>query len=419
LYLSKGEVYVKTLLERAKGAALDVIVDNKVPFNTMALLSSHTEQIKGLRFSPSCWADIQKFLEANPGPLPLLGTLSIHPKTGTTMFDYNMKKPLPRSLFSNAPNLKVFHFHSGIPMKPAFSYFFFPNLVSVEFMTSWNRFDALQLLDFLEASPMLRTVHLETTTGISFEGVPQDRVVALPNVESFNLIGREGGPGYKLATHISCPSARFASFKHEGYDSLVIPGEVFPPSDSWSTIVHHYANNPTEEVTLEIKAGYTIECKLTFRSLDATVLELCSKLIVDCENEEEARGSSTEMHSQVFAQATRTVQNQPHLANIKRVHIYHDFSSGEFSDTPHIANEAARLLKSLGPLDELTIHHWDLEPYFHPFFGPRRDYIQLVFPPIKELTSHIHGMFLTDNLWLRLWGSRSCSMHEGCPSNVW
>jgi hypothetical protein len=381
LYLSKGEVYVKTLLERAKGTALDIVVDGRVPLNTMALISSHTEQIEDLQFSPGCWADIQDFLEANPGPLPLLGTLSIHAKSGATMFDRDMKEPLPRSLFGEAPNLKVFRFCPDLP--PFLSYFFFPNLVSIEFATTSNSFYALQLFDFLEASTMLRTVHLEIMARIRFEGVPQERVVALPNVENFNLIVSEGGPGYKLAAHISCPSATFTSLRHETRDHLAIPGEVFPPLVSWSAIARHYTNSPTEEATLEIKAGGTIECKLAFRSLDATVLELCSKVIVHYESEEETYERSVKTPGQVFAEATRTIQNHPHIANIKRLHIYH--FSGEYPDTP-IANTVARLLKSLGPLDQLTIHHYDLEPYFHPFFGPRRGYIQLVFPPVKELT---------------------------------
>jgi hypothetical protein len=33
----------------------------------------------------------------------------------------------------------------------------------------------------------------------------------------------------------------------------------------------------------------------------------------------------------------------------------------------HIANEARQLFKSVGSLDELTIHHCDLRPYFHSF----------------------------------------------------
>ena len=41
LFLSNGEVYVKTHLERARGSPLDIITDCDAPVGTVALLSSH------------------------------------------------------------------------------------------------------------------------------------------------------------------------------------------------------------------------------------------------------------------------------------------------------------------------------------------------------------------------------------------
>ena len=78
LFLSKGQVYLKTLLERAKGSALDVFIDSIVPVNTMELLSTRSGQIKRLDFSGGDWQNIQKFSEVNSGLLPLLHTLTIN-----------------------------------------------------------------------------------------------------------------------------------------------------------------------------------------------------------------------------------------------------------------------------------------------------------------------------------------------------
>ena len=59
MYLSNGEVYVKNLLERVKGSALDILVGSTDSVSTIALLLPHTEQIRSLDFNYSLWADIQ------------------------------------------------------------------------------------------------------------------------------------------------------------------------------------------------------------------------------------------------------------------------------------------------------------------------------------------------------------------------
>ena len=43
LYLSKGEVYVKTLLERTRGSALDITANRTNPIGAMALLPPHNK----------------------------------------------------------------------------------------------------------------------------------------------------------------------------------------------------------------------------------------------------------------------------------------------------------------------------------------------------------------------------------------
>jgi hypothetical protein len=68
---------MKTLLERAKGSALDITIDLGTPPDTMILLSSKVQQIRHLTFPLNCWMDVLKFSEAISGPLPLLRTIKI------------------------------------------------------------------------------------------------------------------------------------------------------------------------------------------------------------------------------------------------------------------------------------------------------------------------------------------------------
>jgi hypothetical protein len=388
LYLSKGEDYVKTLLERAKGSALDVTVGYRVPVDTMTLLSLHTKQFKRLCFARNQLADILRFSEVNSGPLPLLHTLEIVAAQGDSPEDSDaITHPSPL-LFDNAPNMKVFRLHSdSVLWTPSFGPFVFPNLVSFDFSaTPVVVFLASGLLDFLEGSPMLRTVDIKLTAYVSFEGTPRERVVVLPHVETFTLIVTNGRPGHRLAAHLSCPSARSVSVQHELETGGVVPGGIFPGSALWKTIIHQYTKNPIEEVTLETRITSTVTCKLAFRSADAAVVELHFKFTD--EGEEEPVLPLEDIHQEVFAQATRTIRNHPQLASVKRLHIFHGYYSFNSAKVSNIAKEVGQLFKSVGPLDELTIHCCDLRPYFHSFFNlPECDVEKpIMFPPIKKLT---------------------------------
>ena len=106
-----GEAYTKTLLERAKGSPLDIIIDRRdAPLETITVIHPHAQQIRHLEFAENPWADIIKFSEANSEPLPLLRTLKITP-----MGSYGLpSQPNPPSVpfFGNAVNLENFAFHS-------------------------------------------------------------------------------------------------------------------------------------------------------------------------------------------------------------------------------------------------------------------------------------------------------------------
>ena len=399
LFLSEGEVYLKTLLGRVKGTALDVISTYRVPVSTMALLSSHTKQIRYLQFTYNEWMDIQAFSQISSGPLPLLHTLAI-----TTFMEYGLSRfdrpPSSPLLFSSAVNLEVFRLHSNSDRPPFLSQFAFPNIVSFEFTARLSRgFRALQLLDFLEGSTMLRTIFIRIHSNISVEGIPQDKLILLPKVETFELIVSEGGPGYKIATCISCPSARHTSLRHEKYDYETIPEEMFPSSAAWNAIVRQYTSNPVEEVALEIRLASVISCNLTFRSPNTAGINLCFRASTDDEEEDpiELELRSAEIHHEGFTQATRTIRNYPHLANVKRLRIYHSCSYNLAISIPRIANEVGRLFKTLGPLDELTLDRCDLQSYFHSPLNLLENFIEepVIFPPIRMLTVS-HPMCCSD-----------------------
>jgi hypothetical protein len=153
-----------------------------------------------------------------------------------------------------------------------------------------------------------------------------------------------------------------------------------------STIIRQYSRSPAEEVTLKIQTALS-QCKLAFRSADATTIELCFGLY-------ESMLFTTEMHNEVFTQATEAVRNHPQLASTNRLHICHSPSSGHVSAVPHIANEVGLLFGSVGSLNELTICHCYLRPYLISLLNPEDGYATepVAFPPIKKLTiSHPHS----------------------------
>jgi len=390
---------VTTLLERAKGSALDVIVSRKDPIGSMTLLPPHNNQIRYLDFACNNWVDIQRFSEVNPGPFPLLRTLIVNAVEEINLDGTGLITFPSLPLFSTAVTLDKFHLHTE--GSPFLSHFAFPNLTTFElFAVLGEEFHASELLNFLEASPMLQAVDVKIAANISFEGVPPERVVVLPNVEAFCLDVTDGGPGYRIAAHLSCPSAKCTSFVHEKDIDETTPQEIFPTLVSWNTIVRQYATSPAEEVTLEIKIdpNPVITCSLIFRSPDATVINLIFRVIASDEDEDEFDLPPMEMHNEVFSQASKFIQDHPQLANVKRLRICHSFLSIGSTEDAHIANGLGRLFKSLGPLEELTIYCCDLQPYLPPsFHTPEFSGIEepVVFPPVKDLTI-THPLFSSD-----------------------
>ena len=383
LFPRKGEDYLKAFLDRAKGSALDVSCDCVVPVSTMALLSPHSKQIRRLDLTCKALSDIRRFLEGNCGPLSFLHTLAIDVAVDGVSEDFDETFPSP-SLFSDAVNLKVFHFHSFAGWSPSLSYFTFPNLVSFDLSTiSQDDFLLPQLLDFLEASPALRMVHMRIDADMEIS--PSERAVVLPNVEKFTLII----PCYfetGIVAHISCPSARHTSLVVLTERTPVIV--AFPtPVDLWNSIVHWNTKRLVEGVTLKIRAAPIIAWTLTLRSSNATTIELRNQF------------SASDTDEDIFDllcvdEAISTIRSHPQLANIKSLRICDEFSFIDSTGASSVGDEAGKLFKSLGPLDELIIHHCSLRPYLLPLFTEDSAEEPVTFPPIKEFSfSHPADIF--------------------------
>ena len=412
----KGEEYTEAILGRSKETTLDVSIGGRVPADVDPLLSPHIRRIGCLDFVCNKWVDIQKFSEINTGPLPLLYTLDINVNVENGPEDFGVITPsLP--LFSNAMHLKEFYFYSDTKRSPPINHFIFPSLVLFDFSVRPSEgFHVSPLLDFLEASPTLRTIHVRITANMSLEDVPLGRVVILPNVETFDLTVTDGGPGYKLAAHISCPSARHTTITQKDED----PEQAFPTSDLWDAIIRQYTRSSAEEVTLDLRTFLVFTCKLTFRSPDTTVIELNYTIDLYGENGDEYDQRTLEALEDVFTKATLVLRNHPQLAIVKCLNICHSFQP--FLDTfpttiPHIANETGRLFKALGSLDELTIYRCDIRPYFHSFLDVPEDDITepVVFPPIKQLTIS-HPVDSSDGQCLRAIVGLAKSQHAlGIP----
>ena len=386
LSLSNDEAYVQTFLERAQRSMLDISADDRDPaINTWPLLSSHTEQIRCLHFVCHDWLKIKEFADIMSGPLPFLHALTINDKGPLNPYG------LPDSswpLFSNALNLKIFRFHGVSEWSPPLDHFVFPNLVSFDFSAnSDNPFETMQLLDFLEASPMLQTVQMTIVANTISEDIPQERVVDLPNVESFTLVLGDclstRKLGYGIVGHISCPSVRFTSFVQMGDPTWDIPPvDLFPDSIAWDAIFSRYTTNTIEEVTLKITTYPSIGCEIVLQSPDASIIEL--RLKTSQENPQHIPPTK-EFHNIIFTQATRAILDYPQLKKIRRLRICHNF--GVDTDASHISNDVRQLFGSLGHLDELEIYDCDVYPYLC-HLNQTNDKVEepMVFPSTKKLT---------------------------------
>jgi hypothetical protein len=364
-----------TLLERSKGSVLDIIAIrdpiamDTVRAETLTLLSPHTQRIGALKFTDSYWSDIQEFSDVTSGPLPLLRTLNID-----IFYErhWPMMAPPSLPLFTGAVNLKEFHLRSG--GLPFLDHFIFPNLTILDLsVIPGEGFPVSQLLNFLEASPTLRTVHL--AVGVLLEDVPPGRVVVLPNAGEFKLLISKIEPSCEVAAHITCPSARLASLSYrQGAQELMYPN-IFPTSIAWNAIAGQYTASPVEEVMLAIAAieNSIIVCFLTFLSPGPAVLRLGFK----GSKRDDIYMALGDRHVGIFSRASMTIRTHPLLLNIKRLRIRDRDATVNSNEPTRIAGDIKQLFQSMGPLDTLSLDVFDLRPYLAHPDG---------FPPIKGLT---------------------------------
>ena len=391
LFLRRGEEYLSTLLKRAKGSALDVIFDCWFwTANTITLISNHARQIRSIEFILCNWQDILAF-ESNSGRLPLLRTLKIVSlKIDASIFPAAISPPVP--IFRDSIDLKQFIFHCRCWELQLLSHFVYPNLTTFELSSDpGGECSASHLLDFLKASPLLRMVEMKIFGTIILASIPEGTVVVLPDVETFSLHMVDGPSTqiYDLASHISCPRARYTSLTHEvDEDDMMVGLGLFPTPDSWNTIVCQYMANPIEEVTLEINdsTDEDLECFLAFRSSDATTVRLGFN--VDETGEVGLLMDRAEMGWEIFSQALTTIRDHPLLPHVKRLHIKYKATAPDTYET-RMADKVRELFGSLEPLDELTICGCDLRIFLRHFLrGSWFNGLEtpLVFLQAKKLT---------------------------------
>ena len=376
---------MSTLLKRAKGSALDVIICRNPPPGTISILSPRFRQIRHLELSYSHWEDIVTYSETASGPLPLLCTLVVTP------LEYAQSSAVtPPSLpfFGGAVNLRRFVFNSK--KLNLLNHFVFPNLTTFELSAqqAWTS-NASDLFHFLKASPMLRTLEMTIDGRITLESVPQEVVVVLPNVETFSLSVSDASAIYKIAARISCPCAKHTSLNQDLPDNDLASGlAIFPISASWNMISRQYARSQAEEVALEIKRdlyGSGITCLLTFQSSDATTVKLASRVYET--DEDDVYASLDAMGWELFSRACGTIQNYPSLSHVKRLHIKYRATIQHPDEAMPMSDGVGELFDSMGSLGELTIHGCDL----HIILGSLLQELYysempVSFPHIKELT---------------------------------
>ena len=295
-------------------------------------------------------------------------------------------------LFRGSVNLEEFDWELDFPMNFGTEWagslgdFAFPNLTTFKLTASPT--DGLytsDLFDFLKTSPTLRTVEVRINGRILPNSIPRDTLV-LPNVETFSLRSMDSTWNvYESAIHVSCPRAKYTSLINEiPHDQFTFDPDtdtIFPDSVSWSSIVRQYTASPVEEVTFEInriQSEFVNVFSLTFRSPDATVIELGFEF---------PNSGQDGMNLEIFTRACRTIQDHPKVSHVRRLHIKDRSGILDGSNALAMAGLVEALFRSLGPLDELTVHGCDLQIFFAPhiylweFRSAGRQ-----FPPVQELT---------------------------------
>jgi len=139
-----------------------------------------------------------------------------------------------------------------------------------------------------------------------------------------------------------------------------------------NAIIRQYTRSPIEEVRLDITDPcHFVACSLTFLSTDTTVIKFCFQI-------DEGEDTSRSFVCNVFSEACRAIRDLPPLANVKYLHIYGLDVEREL--IVQVSQDFEGVLKSLGPLEKLTIRDCDMRPWF--LYRPEI----LEYPPIRLFT---------------------------------
>ena len=271
---------------------------------------------------------------------------------------------------------------------PHLGHFTFPNLTTFELSTT----EANE--EFSVSFPAAQLPRsLANTTDSSYRDCGGNAHRRCPFGESHRPSKCRGvlrDSGYRIAAHVTCPSARLTSLIY-GYCAEGETPQVFPTSVSWNVIGPQYMTSTIDEVALRIKAAEDdiLSCSLSFLSPGLATLELGCIMGTVSEDHHETTYSLGEKHSQVFSQASKAIREHPLLSNVKRLHIQdrHDFFTNH--QLEGIAEQAAQLFKFVGPLEELILDVDDLRPFLSPSsdFREFHDLVQPgAFSLIKVLT---------------------------------
>ena len=166
-----------------------------------------------------------------------------------------------------------------------------------------------------------------------------------------------------------------------------------------------------------------ITCFLTFSSPGPAVLVQGFKVNTgysddEGEDNEEFEMNLGERHAEIFSQASMTIRTHPLLDNIKQLRIQDKYNTRNHDQLTQITSEVRQFLKSVGPLDALTLGVSDLRPYLAPFLDlpGSRNVDQLDgFPPTKKLNHTA-----TRQAWRHdcCRGTRKVATHAGCALRI-
>ena len=335
----------------------------------LVLLSPFTQQIKTLIVHHASLAQVQELTAAIAGSVSV-NTLNIYDYGGFLSDPVSPSDLMTLPLLRGAVDVKGLSVSTSDPL--LLSHFTLPNLTSFNL---WTRggcevFPISLLLNFLEGSPSLQTIRMMIAADLFYDDVPQDAILVLPNVKAFALDINSDSPGYGIAAHISCPSARTVEFHHQRQNPTPdILDDISALSYPWATIVCQFTTGVIEEIELGFGAtpvgtGIVVN-QLRLSSSEGATLTM--QYVNRCVQDADRVGAPLDNRaSQAFSQpASRKIRDYPLLENLRHLSI----EGGKLlaGDLNLATSDVGELLGSMEPLERFTLKRCDLRPYLDAF----------------------------------------------------